>query len=61
MNIADIASSAVAAQNARTAQAMTTAMIKQQNSAEQAIGRMLEQAISQAANTAAAGGVDIVV
>lgn len=60
MNIAGIASSAVAAQSARTAQAMTTAMIKQQNNAEQAIGRMLEQVITQTAETAA-GGVDIIV
>lgn len=58
MSIADIASSAVAAHNAQTAQAMTTAMIKQQINAEQAVGRMLEQAITQTATT---GGVDITV
>ncbi len=59
MNVATIASSAVAAQQAQTNQAMTSAMIKQQNIAEHAIGRMLEQAITQTAQPSA--GVDITV
>ena len=57
MNIAAIASSAVAANQAQTAQTMETAMIKQQVAAERAVGRMLEQAVR--APTAA--GVDILV
>lgn len=61
MNVANIASFAVAANQAQTAQTVTTAMIKQQNAAEQAIGRMLDQAVTRSADTAARGGVDITV
>lgn len=60
MNVANIASAAIAANHAQTAQTVTHAMIKQQNSAEQAIGRMLEQAITQTKG-ASAGGVDLTV
>ncbi len=61
MNIADIAMSAVAANQAQTMLATTNAMIKQQHTAEQAVARMLDQAVSQPARPATAGGVDITV
>lgn len=51
MNIASIASSAVAANQAQTAQAVETALIKQQVAAEQAIGRMLEHALTDTASS----------
>ncbi len=60
MSISDIALSAVVANHAQTAQAMTNAAIKQQHAAEQAIVRMLDQAIAQSSNPSA-GGVDITV
>ena len=41
--------------------ATTNAMIKQQHTAEQAVARMLDQAVSQPARPATAGGVDITV
>jgi hypothetical protein len=59
MNVASLATSAVAAHQAQTTQAMANAMIKQQTNMEQAIGRMLEQAVVQTASTSA--GVDIIV
>ena len=59
MNVASLATSAVAAHQAQTTQAMANAMIKQQTTMQQAIGRMLEQAIAQTSSISA--GVDIIV
>ncbi len=61
MSISAIATSAVAANQAQTAQTMTNAMIKQQHAAEEAIVGVLDQAIDKSSNTDAAGRVDIVV
>jgi hypothetical protein len=61
MNIAATASSVVVANQAQTMLEATNAMIKQQHSAEQAVVRMLDQAVSQPAKPATAGGVDITV
>lgn len=60
MSISDIALSAVVANHAQAAQAMTNAAIKQQHTAEQAIVRMLDQAVAQSSNPSA-GGFDITV
>ena len=61
MSIAGIATSAVAANQAQTAQSMTTAMIKQQHASEEAMVRMLDQAVEKSSNTVEAGRVDITV
>lgn len=58
MKVAVIAAAAIAAKHAQTAQTIANDMIKQQNAADQAVGRMLEQRITE---TAEAGSVDITV
>ena len=60
MSISDIALSAVVANHAEAAQAMTNAAIKQQQVAW-AIVRMLNQAIAQAPNPSAVNSVDITI
>ena len=59
MSVASIASAAVAANHAQTAQALNNIVLKQQHAAEQSIVQMLEQAITPAAGADTAKGVDI--
>jgi hypothetical protein len=61
MSVSDITLSAVVANHAQAAQAMTNAAIKQQHTAEQAIVRMLDEAVAQPPSSSAGGGVDIIV
>jgi hypothetical protein len=59
MSVSSIASAAVAANHAQTAQALNNIVLKQQHAAEQSIVQMLEQAITPAAGANGSKGVDI--
>lgn len=61
MSVAGIATSAVAVNQAQTAQSMTNAMIKQQHASEEAIVKLLDQAVDKSSNLVEAGRVDITV
>ena len=59
MSVSGIAIAAAVANHAQTAQAINIAVQKQQHEAAKSIVQMLEQAITPAADSNSAGGVDI--